>query len=58
MQTGKKKLILDHVIVQRMEDEEDNKDIQSILTYGAKALFEDDNQARDINCKGTTLCLL
>ena len=52
MQNGKKKLVLDHVIVQRMEeDEEDGNDIQSILTYGAKALFEETDQARDITCK-------
>lgn len=57
MQTGKKKLVLDHVIVQRMEDdEEEGNDIQSILTYGAKALFEDTDQVRDINCE-LNICL-
>ncbi|TFY68138.1 hypothetical protein EVG20_g3685 [Dentipellis fragilis] len=48
MQAGKKKLILDHVIVQKM-DEEAGEDVQSILTYGAKALFEEGESARDIN---------
>ncbi len=50
MQTGKKKLVLDHLIVQKM-DEEDS-DVQSILTFGAQALFEEDGaSARDIHCK-------
>ncbi|KAI0689886.1 SNF2 family N-terminal domain-containing protein [Cytidiella melzeri] len=48
MQTGKKKLVLDHLIVQKMDDEE--KDVQSILTFGAQALFEADGAtARDIH---------
>ncbi|PPQ64493.1 hypothetical protein CVT26_002032 [Gymnopilus dilepis] len=50
MQIGKKKLVLDHLIVQKMDDDEDNggENIQSILTYGAQALFEGDQEARDI----------
>ncbi|KAF8913030.1 SNF2 family N-terminal domain-containing protein, partial [Gymnopilus junonius] len=50
MQVGKKKLVLDHLIVQKMDDDEDNggENIQSILTYGAQALFESDQEARDI----------
>ncbi|KAI0347824.1 hypothetical protein BDW22DRAFT_1349889 [Trametopsis cervina] len=47
MQTGKKKLVLDHLIVQKMADEEN--DVQSILTFGAQALFEQDSSARDIH---------
>lgn len=52
MQTGKKKLVLDHLIVQKMdEDDSAGDDVQSILTYGAKALFEEGEQgARDIVC--------
>lgn len=54
MQIGKKKLVLDHLIVQKMDDDEENggEDVNSILTHGAKALFESDqSQAdRDINC--------
>lgn len=43
MQTGKKKLVLDHLIVQKMDDEEGSKeDVQSILMFGAQALFEDE----------------
>ncbi|KAI0068286.1 hypothetical protein BV25DRAFT_1987089 [Artomyces pyxidatus] len=47
IQTGKKKLVLDHVIVQKMDDEEGGTDVQSILTFGAKALFEEGG-GRDI----------
>lgn len=52
VQTGKKKLALDHLIVQKMDDDEPGGgDVQSILTYGAQALFEEDGQnSRDIHC--------
>ncbi|KAF8167730.1 SNF2 family N-terminal domain-containing protein [Crassisporium funariophilum] len=50
MQIGKKKLVLDHLIVQKMDDDEDNggENIQSILTYGAQALFDSEENSRDI----------
>ncbi|KAJ7139950.1 hypothetical protein C8R44DRAFT_765859 [Mycena epipterygia] len=49
VQVGKKKLVLDHLIVQKMDDDDDAGDnVQSILTYGAQALFEADAGARDI----------
>ncbi|KAF9270030.1 hypothetical protein L218DRAFT_952224 [Marasmius fiardii PR-910] len=42
MQVGKKKMVLDHLIVQKMEDDDDaGADVQSILMYGAQALFEE-----------------
>ncbi|KAI0094367.1 SNF2 family N-terminal domain-containing protein [Irpex rosettiformis] len=48
MQTGKKKLVLDHLIVQNMDEEE--SDVQTIMTFGAQALFEEDSgSARDIH---------
>jgi hypothetical protein len=51
VQVGKKKLVLDHLIVQKMDDEESGgQDIKSILTYGAQALFDSDNSSRDITC--------
>lgn len=52
MQAGKKKLVLDHLIVQKMdEDDAAGDDVQSILTFGAKALFEEGAQgAHDIIC--------
>ncbi|EIW64252.1 uncharacterized protein TRAVEDRAFT_158327 [Trametes versicolor FP-101664 SS1] len=52
MQTGKKKLVLDHLIVQKMDDESGSKeDVQSILMFGAKALFEEteESAAREIH---------
>lgn len=53
MQIGKKKLVLDHLIVQKMDDDDENggEDVQSILTYGAQALFDSENGVRDITCK-------
>ncbi|KLO20752.1 hypothetical protein SCHPADRAFT_816295 [Schizopora paradoxa] len=41
-QAGKKKLVLDHLIVQKMDAEEDADDIQSMLTFGASDLFNED----------------
>ena len=49
MQVGKKKLVLDHLIVQKIH-EDDTEDLKSLLTFGAKALFEENNEDRDINC--------
>jgi chromodomain-helicase-DNA-binding protein 4 len=55
MQTGKKKLVLDHLIVQKMDDEDNGgDDVQSILTFGAKALFQqstEEQEAKSIHCK-------
>ena len=53
MQIGKKKLVLDHLIVQKMDDDDDDggENVQSILTYGAQALFESEEASRDITCK-------
>lgn len=45
MQKGKKKLALDHVLIQRMEDDEDEEDLESILRHGADTLFNDDDSA-------------
>jgi len=48
MQTGKKKLVLDHLIVQKMDDADgSNEDMQSILMFGAKALFEEGEGTND-----------
>ena len=58
MQTGKKKLVLDHLIVQKINDDSESKeDVQSILMFGAKALFEDTEEtaAREVHCKYLTL---
>lgn len=55
MQVGKKKLALDHLIVQSMglmeNEAETSDDVQSILLYGAKALFEPGSEQNDIHCQ-------
>jgi hypothetical protein len=39
-----------------MDDEESGgENIQSILTFGAQALFDADNSSRDITCESVTL---
>lgn len=43
MLKGKKKLALDHVLIERMEATEDEEDLESILKHGAQALFNDDD---------------
>ncbi|KAF8140421.1 hypothetical protein EV363DRAFT_1153685 [Boletus edulis] len=50
IQAAKKKLVLDHLIVQKMDDDESGSDdLRSILTFGAKALFEEgDQSSKDI----------
>lgn len=46
LQIGKKKMALEHVVVERMAQEENKiEDIQSILKYGAKNLFDNDDSA-------------
>jgi chromodomain-helicase-DNA-binding protein 4 len=46
MQIGKKKLSLDHLIIEKMGGEDDVEeeviDVESILSFGAKRLFDDD----------------
>ncbi|KAJ2932680.1 hypothetical protein H1R20_g4415, partial [Candolleomyces eurysporus] len=50
MQIGKKKLVLDHLIVQKMDDDEDSpgENMESILTYGAQALFDSEQVAKEL----------
>jgi chromodomain-helicase-DNA-binding protein 4 len=44
MQIGKKKMALDHVLIQQMDQEDEaGMDLESILRHGAGALFDDDN---------------
>ncbi|GJE85782.1 chromatin remodeling factor-like protein [Phanerochaete sordida] len=51
VQTGKKKLVLDHLIVQKMDDKDSDEDVKSILMFGAQALFESNEaqSSRDIH---------
>ncbi|KAF2170286.1 hypothetical protein M409DRAFT_52019 [Zasmidium cellare ATCC 36951] len=45
MQIGRKKLALDHVLIQEMnEDDADQNDLVSILRHGANELFEDNGE--------------
>lgn len=44
MQIGKKKMVLDHVLIDRMTaGEDDGQDLESILRHGARALFDNDD---------------
>ncbi|RJE23625.1 hypothetical protein PHISCL_04039 [Aspergillus sclerotialis] len=44
MQIGKKKMVLDHVLIDRMiSEEDDGRDLESILRHGAQALFDNDD---------------
>lgn len=44
MQIGKKKMALDHVLIEKMDaDDESGLDLESILRHGAEALFENDD---------------
>jgi chromodomain-helicase-DNA-binding protein 4 len=45
MQKGKNKMALDHVLIDRMEADEDEEDLESILQHGAQALFNNDDSA-------------
>jgi chromodomain-helicase-DNA-binding protein 4 len=53
MQMGKKKLALEHVIVQKMDEDGPGEDVQSILTFGARQLFEEGENDRSIICSYT-----
>jgi chromodomain-helicase-DNA-binding protein 4 len=45
VQIGRKKMALDHALMERMDADEDaGVDLQSILKHGAQALFDDDDQ--------------
>lgn len=50
LQIGKKKMALEHVVVERMNEteEEQVEDIESILKFGAEALFADDD-SKDVH---------
>lgn len=49
MQIGRKKMALDHVLIERMDKDDDaGEDLESILKHGAQALFDDDSGADDL----------
>lgn len=44
MQIGKKKMALDHALIEQMDaDEDEPVDVESILRFGTEALFQDDD---------------
>ena len=48
MQIGRKKMALDHVLIEQMDADDDaGTDLESVLRHGAQALFDDDT-TRDI----------
>lgn len=50
VQYGRKKMALDHVVVEQMDAEDvDSKDIEGILRFGAAELFQDDGDNKDIH---------
>ncbi|KAF6816237.1 chromatin remodeling complex subunit [Colletotrichum sojae] len=48
MQIGRKKMALDHVLIESMDDTGEPDDLESILKFGASALFSDDQSEKDI----------
>ncbi|KAG8625334.1 hypothetical protein KVT40_007085 [Elsinoe batatas] len=45
IQIGRKKMALDHVLIEKMDEEDaTDQDLQSILTYGASEIFSDDGE--------------
>ena len=56
MQVGKKKMALDHVLIESMEAEDDaGMDLESILRYGTDAIFKEDNAEDDIRYDSTSV---
>ncbi|KAF5567719.1 CHD1-transcriptional regulator [Fusarium phyllophilum] len=50
MQIGKKKMALDHALIESMDDDElAGDDLESILKHGAQALFNDDYEKKSIH---------
>jgi hypothetical protein len=46
-QTSKKKMVLDHLIVESIDKDDEKLDVEGILLHGLKAIFED-NGEKDI----------
>lgn len=56
MEIGRKKMALDHALIESMDDEElEGIDLESILKHGAKALFDDDYQKSAIQYDSTSV---
>ncbi|KAF9882030.1 hypothetical protein CkaCkLH20_00066 [Colletotrichum karsti] len=48
MQIGRKKMALDHVLIESMDNTEEPDDLESILKFGASTLFSDNQSEKDI----------
>ncbi|TWU79135.1 hypothetical protein ED733_008816 [Metarhizium rileyi] len=56
MQIGKKKMALDHALIESMDDDEiAGDDLESILAHGAQALFGDGHQKGAIHYDGSSI---
>ena len=56
MQIGKKKMALDHVLIDQMDaDELEANDLESILRFGAEAIFKDEDSEHDIHYNSTSV---
>ncbi|KAI9167574.1 Chromatin remodeling factor mit1 [Paramyrothecium foliicola] len=56
MQTGRKKMALDHALIESMDDNDlEGDDLESILKHGAQALFNDDYQKSAIHYDATSV---
>lgn len=56
MQIGKKKMALDHALIESMDDDDiAPDDLESILAHGAQALFSDDYQKGAIHYDGPSI---
>lgn len=45
VEAGRKKMVLDHLIIEKLGEETQSEDIEAILSYGARALFEENNDS-------------
>ncbi|KAK5987266.1 Chromatin remodeling factor mit1 [Cladobotryum mycophilum] len=56
MQVGRKKMALDHALIESMDDDDlAGDDLESILKHGAQALFDDDYQKTAIHYDSTSV---
>src|SRR5579859_2377997 len=53
-QTSKKKMVLDHLIVESLDKDDEKLDVEGILLHGLKAIFED-NGEKDIKYDDTDI---
>jgi chromodomain-helicase-DNA-binding protein 4 len=54
-QIGRKKMALDHVVVESLEDDLEDKDVESILRHGAAELFSENSVDQDIKYDETSI---